>query len=620
MLATTLFAAVAFGVYANARVFARQPGQFESCVAQAVGNNAQLYAVPTGANYNTSLNVYNLDHIYTPSAIAFPTSAEQVAALVKCACSSGVAVQSLSGGHSYLNFGLGGQNGSLSIRLANINQTSYDEFASRLTFGTGNLLSGLTTALQSANRTAAYSGIGSIGTGGHFAIGGLGPLSRQHGLAADQVVEVEVVTKDGQIVKASEDENEDLFWAVRGAAWSFGIVTSITIDTVPVVSSTSYSYIIPGNASTLASVVSAWQEIVSNENLPREFGSTVYIWEGFVLITGSYFGSQEDLDRVGLDAFTQNAIPTSDVLNALDSLNVTAAASLLTILDDAGLLDAIISLPREDIYRIFQGILQILPTIETGNLTAIQQAATATNSTLLGAAFAFLPANTTQALFGNLTSSGVLDLLSNQTTLTELAPLLLNINFTTIVELVDQVEEAGFLQLLGSGSAKLSELFSVLFTSHLPTHFYSKSLKFTEDTLPSTQATGEVVEYILSNTTDRGTPLWFVIWDLGGGAINDPAQDDTAYWHRDALIWLQSYTVNLAGAVSATQKEFLTQVNEKYQSLVPGVDDSAYAGYVDDALTDPVKSYWGGNVEKLKQIKAKYDSSNIFRNGQSITA
>lgn len=102
MLATTLFAAVALGGYANARVFARQPGQFESCVAQAVGNNAQLYALPTGANYNTSLNVYNLDHIYTPSAIAFPTSAEQVAALVKCACSSGVAVQSLSGGHSYL--------------------------------------------------------------------------------------------------------------------------------------------------------------------------------------------------------------------------------------------------------------------------------------------------------------------------------------------------------------------------------------------------------------------------------------------------------------------------------------------------------------------------------------
>ncbi|KAF2216908.1 hypothetical protein CERZMDRAFT_108802 [Cercospora zeae-maydis SCOH1-5] len=463
MLASTLFSAVALGGHASARVFARQAGQFESCVAQAVGNDPQLYAVPTSPKYNQSIDIYNLDHVYVPSAVAFPTSAAQVAALVQCASSSNVAVQSLSGGHSYLNFGLGGQNGSLSIGLKNINQSSYDDSAQQLTFGTGNLLGGLTTALKSANRTAAYSYIESIGTGGHFAIGGLGPLSRQHGLAADQVVEVQVVTSDGQIVKASQDENEDLFWAVRGAAWSFGIVTSITIDTVPVVSSTSYSYIIPGNASTLASVVSAWQDIVSNEDLPREFSSTVYIWEGFVLITGSYYGSQEDLDR-------------------------------------------------------------------------------------------------------------------------------------------------------------LSQLFSVLFTSHLPTHFYSKSLKFTPDTLPAPEATGEIIEYILSNKTDRGSPLWFVIWDLGGGAINDPAQDATAYWHRDALIWLQSYTINLAGPVSDAQKEFLTTVNAGYQTLVAGVDDSAYAGYVDDALVDPLTSYWGCNVAKLESIKAKYDSSNTFRNGQSIVA
>ncbi|KAM3424646.1 hypothetical protein BST61_g6634 [Cercospora zeina] len=620
MLATTLFATVAFGGYASARVFARQAGQFETCVAQAVGNNAQLYAVPTSPTYNSTSNVYNLDHVYVPSAVAFPTSAQQVTALVQCACSSNVAVQSLSGGHSYLNFGLGGQNGSLSIGLKNINQTSYDESTQTLTFGTGNLLGTLTTALKSANRTAAYSYIESIGTGGHFAIGGLGPLSRQHGLAADQVVEVEVVTSDGQIVKASDNENEDLFWAVRGAAWSFGIVTSITIDTVPVVSSTSYSYIVPGNASTLASVVSAWQDIVSDEDLPREFASTVYIWDGFILITGSYYGSQEDLDRVGLDVVTKDAIPTSDVLNALDSLNVTAAANLLITLQGTGLLNAIVSLPRADIYRIFQGILQILPTIESGNLTAIKQAASATNSTLLSAAFSLLPANTTEALFGNLTSSGVLTLLSNPTTLTEMAPLLLNINFTTIVELVDQVEKAGFLQLLGNGSAKLSQLFSVLFTSHLPTHFYSKSLKFTPDTLPSPEATEKIVEYILSNATDRGSPLWFVIWDLGGGAINDPAQDATAYWHRDALIWLQSYTINLAGPVSDAQKEFLTTVNTGYQTLVSGVDDSAYAGYVDDALADPLGSYWGCNVGKLTTIKANYDSNNIFRNGQSIVA
>lgn len=78
---------------------------YAACIAQAVGGNATLYTFPTDPEFATELDPYNLDHIYYPSAIAFPTCTPQVAALVKCAQAAGIAVQALSGGHGFDNFG-----------------------------------------------------------------------------------------------------------------------------------------------------------------------------------------------------------------------------------------------------------------------------------------------------------------------------------------------------------------------------------------------------------------------------------------------------------------------------------------------------------------------------------
>lgn len=490
-----------------------------------------------------------------------------------------------------------------------------------MSFGTGNLLSTLTKELEANERTAAYSSIGSIGTGGHFAIGGLGPLSRLHGLAADQIVEAEVVLADGSIVTASESVNEDIFFAIRGAAWSFGIVTSITIRTQPIVPSIPYSYVVPGNSSTLASVLSAWQSLVTQKQLPREFSSTAYIYEGFAVLIGTYFGSQEDFSQVGLDSITAHAIPTRTVLDVLDQANITASVALLTTLESTGLLPAVTSLPAGDILGIFAALQQIFPVIQSGDMAAITQAVQAANNTFLSAALSFVQPPVLQALFGNLTYSGILPIISNTTTLATIGPLLRNLNYTSIIQLVDQIDQAGFLTALSAQGAKPSSIFSTLFTSHTPAHFYAKSLKFTQDTLPSPSVLTEIVDYALGNATDPGTPLWFILFDLAGGKINDVASNATSYFHRDALLWLQSYTVNLLvgdGGVSARQKGFLNGLNKKIRELVPGVDDAAYPGYVDDGLDDFATSYWGGNVERLRGIKARYDFENVFRNGQSI--
>jgi UDP-N-acetylenolpyruvoylglucosamine reductase len=81
---------------------------------------------------------------------------------------------------------------------------------------------------------AALAGrCGTVGVTGYTLGGGTGWLSRKFGYAADSVVRAEVVTADGRLVKASADENPDLFWALRGGGGNFGVVTSLEFRLYP---------------------------------------------------------------------------------------------------------------------------------------------------------------------------------------------------------------------------------------------------------------------------------------------------------------------------------------------------------------------------------------------------
>ena len=75
--------------------------------------------------------------------------------------------------------------------------------------------------------------VSTTGVAGLTLHGGVGHLRRKHGLSIDNLLSVDIVTADGQFRTASATENEDLFWAVRGAGSNFGVVTSFEFQAPP---------------------------------------------------------------------------------------------------------------------------------------------------------------------------------------------------------------------------------------------------------------------------------------------------------------------------------------------------------------------------------------------------
>ena len=144
-----------------------------------------------------------------------------------------------------------------------------------------------------------------VGIGGHATVGGAGPSSRLVGLTVDHITEVEVVTANSKIVHASNTQNPDLFFAIRGAGAGFGIVTEYKFKTEPSPKE-AVNYIYSWNATepaTRAQIFSSWQKWISNSSLPREVSSTLTVNPAIVLMAGVYMGPKADFEALSIPSF-----------------------------------------------------------------------------------------------------------------------------------------------------------------------------------------------------------------------------------------------------------------------------------------------------------------------------
>jgi len=150
----------------------------------------------------------------------------------------------------------------------------------------------------------------------------------------------------------------------------------------------------------------------------------------------------------------------------------------------------------------------------------------------------------------------------------------------------------------------------------VPLSFYEKSLSFETDKLPPNSTVQELFHYL--DTADKGTPTWFVVISIAGGATNDVPVHATAYAQRNVMFYVESFGVNLLGRVSQTTVDFLDGINKLVTKTVPGADRNVYPGFVDPFLPNAQEAYWGPNLPKLQEIKDAIDPNDVFHNPQSV--
>jgi FAD/FMN-containing dehydrogenase len=136
-----------------------------------------------------------------------------------------------SGGHSAA--GLGGTDGCLVVNLSNMRGVAVDPRTRTARANGGAFLGELDVAAQAHGLVCPVGVVGHTGVAGLTLGGGVGRLQRAYGLTIDNLTAVEIVTADGRLVRASETDEPELFWGLRGAGWNFGIATAFDFRLQP---------------------------------------------------------------------------------------------------------------------------------------------------------------------------------------------------------------------------------------------------------------------------------------------------------------------------------------------------------------------------------------------------
>uniref|UniRef100_A0A8H7TQG9 FAD-binding PCMH-type domain-containing protein n=1 Tax=Bionectria ochroleuca TaxID=29856 RepID=A0A8H7TQG9_BIOOC len=289
------------GVSYSAR--ANSVDALEDCLLNAVGGNLAEAKFSSEDGFKSDhVRPYNLNFPWVPFAITYPTEASKVAEIVTCASKHDRRGQTRSGGHDYTNKCIGAGDGAVIIDVKNLNQVQVNS-AGIATVGAGNRLKDVCEKLHAnGNRYMPHGSSPTVGIGGHATVGGLGLHSRLLGTSIDIMTGAEVVLANGTIVHAPEKEHSDLFWAIRGAGASFGIVTSFDFQTKPEPENVvKFSFTISSTSpANLSAAFKAYHRITVDRNLDRRLSSVAVISKDTLLISGVFFGSKSDYEGVDL--------------------------------------------------------------------------------------------------------------------------------------------------------------------------------------------------------------------------------------------------------------------------------------------------------------------------------
>jgi FAD/FMN-containing dehydrogenase len=178
---------------------------------------------PGGAGYEEVRRVWNGSIDRRPALIARCSGASDVVAALRFARRSGLEVTVRSGGHSFPGHSV--CDDGVAIDLGGMKGIEVDSEERTAKAQAGVLLGELDRATQEVGLAVPAGIVTHTGLAGLTLGGGIGWIMRKHGLTIDQLLSVELITAEGELVRASAEENADLFWGVRGGGGNFGVVT-----------------------------------------------------------------------------------------------------------------------------------------------------------------------------------------------------------------------------------------------------------------------------------------------------------------------------------------------------------------------------------------------------------
>ncbi|MGQ0849636.1 MAG: FAD-binding oxidoreductase [Actinomycetota bacterium] len=226
------------------------------------------------AGYDQARAIFNAMIDRRPAVIAQCQTIEDVSTAIRIGRESGLEISVRGGGHGVAGMAL--TDGGIVVDLRHLNAVTVDPDDGTATAGGGSTMRDLDRATERYGLATTGGRVSTTGLGGFVLGGGGGWMDRKFGLACDNLVSVDVVTANGEVVRASESENSDLFWALHGGGGNFGVATSITLRLYPLPIAS--AALLLWDPEVGPNVVRAYRDFI--EDAPDEIGG------GLIYLTG----------------------------------------------------------------------------------------------------------------------------------------------------------------------------------------------------------------------------------------------------------------------------------------------------------------------------------------------